>query len=132
MGKLELEELRRRKKDETIKLIEVGDVTRQIAEAVERGDSVAAQMLLGEREAPLLALRELEEGIRAYLPTLPEADAIRLNELLRGAEPATEEETPLAEQVTQFRRQLESVTAMDKQVSLRLGGKRSFYKKFRE
>ena len=132
MEKLALEELRRRKKDQTVKLIEVADVTRQVAEAVERGDSVAAQMLLGEREAPVLALRELEEGIRAYVLEQSEPEAIRLNELLRGAEPAAEEEKPLAEQVTQFRRLLESVTAMDKQLSLRLGGNRSFYKKFRE
>ena len=132
MGKPELEELRRRKKDQTVKLIEVADVTRQIAEAVERGDPMAAQVLLGEREAPVRALRELEEGVRAYLLERPEAEAARLSELLKGAEPVSEEEKPLAEQVAQFRRLLDSVTAMDKQLSLRLGGSRSFYKKFRE
>ena len=132
MGTLELEELRRRKKEQTIKLVEVDDATRQIAEAVERGDTVAVQMLLGEREAPLIAIREIEEGIRAYLPTLPEEEAIRMNALLRGAEPETEEEKPLAEQGTQFHRLLESVTAMDKRMSLRLGGNKSFYKMFRE
>ena len=52
--------------------------------------------------------------------------------MLRGAEAASEEEKPLVEQVTQFRRLLDSVTAMDKQLSVRLGGKQSFYKKLRE
>lgn len=132
MEKRELAELCDRRKVESVKLIEVADVTRQIAEAVERGDAVAAQMLLGERETPVRALRELEEGVRAYLLEQSEAEAIRLNELLRGAEAETEEEKPLVEQVTQFRRLLDSVTAMDKQLSLRLGGKQSFYKKFRE
>ncbi len=131
MGMLELEELRKRKKEQTIKLIEVADVTRQIAEAVERGDVVAAQMILGEREQPVRQLRELEEGIRAYVMERPEQDAIRLNELLGGGEPETADEKALAEQVTQFRRILDSVLALDKQLSLRMGGSQSFYKKFR-
>ena len=131
MGKLELEELRKRKKDQTIKLIEVADVTRRIAESVERGDPVAAEMLLGEREQPVRELGELEEGIRAYVLDRPEPEAIRLGELLGGGEPATEDEKALAEQVAQFRRILDSVLTLDKQLSVRLGGNRSFYKKFR-
>lgn len=131
MGKLELEELRKRKKDQTVKLIEVADVTRQIAEAVERGDMVAAQMMLGERDAPVKALREQEEGVRAYVLDRPEQEAIRLNELLNGGEPETPDEKELAEQVAQFRRILDSVLALDKQLSVRMGGNQSFYKKFR-
>lgn len=131
MGKLELEELRKRKKDQTVKLIEVADVTRQIAEAVERGDMVAAQMMLGERDAPVKALREQEEGVRAYVLGRPEQEAIRLNELLNGGEPETPDEKELAEQVAQFRRILDSVLALDKQLSVRMGGNQSFYKKFR-
>ena len=132
MANFALEELCRRKKDQTVKLIEIADTTQRIAEAVERRDELSVQLLLGEREQPIRQLYELEEGIRAYLPTLPEAEAIRMNELLRGAEPRTDEEKPLAEHAAQYRRMLESVTALDKQVSLRLGGSRSFYKKFRE
>lgn len=132
MGKLELEELRKRKKDETVKLIEIADVTRQVAEAVERNDAVAAQMLLNEREQPVRELGEMEEGVRAYVMGQPESDAIRLNELLRGGEAETEDETALAEQVAQFRRLLGSVRSMDEQLSVRLGGNQSFYKKFRK
>lgn len=132
MGKLELEELRKRKKDETVKLIEVADVTRQVAEAVERNDAVAAQMLLNEREQPVRELSEMEEGVHAYVLEQPEAEAIRLNELLRGGEAETEEEKPLVEQVAQFRRLLGSVKSMDEQLSVRLGGNQSFYKKFRK
>lgn len=131
MGTKELNELYGRKKSEIVKLIEVADVTRQVAEAVERGDSVAAQMLLNEREKPVRELSELEEGIRAYVLECPEADAIRLNELLHGGEPETEEEKPFADQVAQFRRLLSSVRSMDEQLSVRLGGNRSFYKKYR-
>ena len=131
MGKLELEELCKRKKDQTIKLIEVADVTRRIAESVERGDPVAAQMLLGEREQPVRELSELEEGIRAYVLDRPEREAIRLEELLGGGEPETEDEKALAEQTAKFRRVLDSVLTLDKELSIRLGGNQSFYKKFR-
>ena len=131
MGKLELDELCKRKKDQTIKLIEVADVTRQIAELVDRGDSVAAEMLLGERERPVRELAELEEGVRAYVLDRPEQEAIRMGELLGGGEAETEGEKALAEQVAQFRRILDSVLALDKELSIRLGGKQSFYKKFR-
>ena len=132
MGMLELEELRKRKKDEVVKLIEVADVTRQVAEAVERNDAVAAQMLLNEREQPVRALKEMKEELRAYIVEQPEAEAIRLNELMRGAEAETDEEKPLVEQVAQFRRLLASVQAMDEQLSVRMGGNQSYYKKFRK
>lgn len=128
---VELEELRKRKRDEVVKLLEVADVTRQTAESVERGDSVSAQMLLGEREQPVRELSELEAGIWDYVHSLPEAEAIRMNELLRGGEPETEDEKPLAEQVAQFRRILASVQALDEQLSRRVCGDRSFYKTFR-
>ncbi len=131
MGRLELEELCRRKKDETVKLIAVADLTRQMAEAVDRGDEFAMRTLLTEREEPVQQLRETEESIQNYLLSLPEEDAIRAHALLRGGEAETEEEKALAEQTAQFRRILESVLAIDKQLSIRVGGERSFYKKFR-
>lgn len=131
MGKFELDELCRRKRSEIVKLIEVADVTRQIAEAVDRRDEVAARLLLEERDAPVRELHDLEEGLRSFVAGLPESEAIRLGELLRGAEAENEEEKPLEDQVAQFRRILESVSGVDRQLSLRLGGNQSFYKKFR-
>ena len=132
MGARELEDLLKRRKNEIVKLREITEITRQIAEAVERRDALAIEMLLGEREQPVRELQELEEGIRAYLLGLSETDAIRLNELLHGTEAAAEEEQPLAEVTAQFRRMLSTVADADKKLSLRLGGNRSFYKKFRE
>lgn len=125
------EDLRGRKQRQTLKLREVADVTRQIAEAVERGDSVAAQMLLDEREQPVRELSELEEEIREYIHELPETEAIRVGELLRGEEPEDAEEKAFAEQTAQFRRILSSVLELDERVSLRVGGNRSFYRTFR-
>lgn len=122
-----IEELCGRKKDQTIKLIEVGDLTRQIADAASRRDSMVTELLLSEREQPIRELLELQEGIAAYLEERPEAEAIRLDALLHGAEPEREEENPLAEEVARFRRSLESVIALDRKLNLQVGGKRSFY-----
>lgn len=132
MAKITVEELCSRKKGQTIKLIEVADVTRRMAEAFEHRDEVSVQVLLGEREQPVQQLHEIEEGVNEYLLTLPEAEAIRMNELLRGAEAETAEEKPLAEQVAQYRRVLETTVALDKQLSVRMGGGKSFYKLLRE
>lgn len=125
-------ELRSRKRLQTLRLIEANDLTKQIAEAAERGDMIAAQMLLGEREEPVRAAYEVEEQIRAYLQGLPEQTAIRLSALLRGADAESEEEQPLVDQVTQYRRLLGALTEADKRLSIRIGGKRSFYEKFKE
>ena len=131
MTTVELEELSRRKRAQVVKLIEVADVTRQIAEAVEHRDEVSAQMLLSERERPVRELREIEDGVRNYVKALPQEDAIRAEELLKGAEAAAEEESVLADQAAQFRRIYDSVRALDEQVSVRLGGNKSFYKMYR-
>ena len=131
-GRSELEELRARKKTQFVKLLEVSDATKRMAEAVDRRDEVSANLLLAERERPLLELTELEESIRAYLLTLPEERAVRAGELLNGAAAEAEEELPLAEQVAQYRRLLSSTQDRDRELSLRLGGSRSLYRKFRE
>ena len=131
MGKAETIELQRRKLEQCRKLTEIMEVTRQIADAAGRNDEVAMQMLLAERERPVRELYELHEGIEGYLPELPEETAIRLSELLHGAEPETAEEKALVEQASRFRRQLEKLVDMDEQLSVRMGGKRSFYKIFR-
>ena len=131
MGQIELEELFKRKKLQTIRLLEVAETTRRMSEAMGRRDDVSVRMLLGERELPIRQLQEIEEGINEYILTLPEDEAIRYTELLRGAAPATDEEKLLTDQVMQYLRALESTVEQDKQLSVRLGGKRSFYQKFK-
>ena len=126
-----LEELCALKKSQNVRLITATDVTRRISEALDRRDEVSIQMLLGEREEPLQELSELKERLLSYVNGLPEADAIRADALLRGAAAQTEAENALVEQVTQYRRSLSALIDLDREQSLRLGGKNSFYKKFR-
>lgn len=131
MDRLILEELWRRKKAQTIRLMEVADLTRQTLVAAERRDEVSVTMLLSMREEPVKRVADMDEGFRAYLQTLPQEDAIRAAELLNGGPPAVPDEIRLYEQLGQYRRLLESVVEMDRRLSLRMGGQHSFYKMFR-
>jgi hypothetical protein len=126
-----LEDLWRRKKAQTIRLTEVADLTRQILVAAERRDQISVDMLLSMRADPLQRLTEIEAELQRFLESLPQSDAIRAAELLRGAPPATPDEVQLSEQVGQYRRLLESTVEIDRRLSIRMGGERSFYKKFR-
>lgn len=126
-----LDDLWRRKKAQTIRLMEVADLTRQILVAAERRDQVSVDMLLSMRADPVQRLTEVEAGLQRFVESLPQSDAIRAAELLKGASPGTPDEVQLSEQVGQYRRLLESTVEMDRRLSIRIGGERSFYKKFR-
>lgn len=132
MEPFELDDMRVRRRKQTITLIETQDLTKQLLQAAERHDQVSVQMLLSMRQEPVLKLQEQEEGILQRLREIPEKDAIRLNELLYGDPPRSPEEKPLSDQVAQYRRLLENVVQMDKMLSVKLGGRRSFYNTFRD
>lgn len=111
-------------------LLEIGQLTDQLADALGRGDQVSVQMLLAMRQEPIAKAQELDEGIKSYLLTLPEEDAIRGAELLNGGEGATPEEEALAKVSAQNRRTLERIRETDRRISLQVGGRRSFYKSY--
>ena len=123
-----LEDLWMFKKKQMLRLREVSDLTSQLSQAMDRRDGVSAQMLLSMRQEPVLQLQALENQIQRYLETLPEQDAIRCAQLLKGAEAVTEEEAPLAEQAALFQRVLAQIVEQDKRINLRVAGKKSFYR----
>ena len=111
--------------------MEVADLTRQILIAAEHRDQISVTMLLSMREDPVRYLSEMDASFRAFVETLPREDAVRAAELANGAAPETPDEIPLYEQVGQYRRLLESTIELDRRLSIRMGGERSFYKMFR-
>ena len=125
-----LEELRALRRSQSLRLMEATELTRQIADAAERGDSVAAELLAEEREGPVRAAHALSEELRRRVQEQPEEDARRLDALLHGAPARSEEEAGLAEQTAQFTRLLGAIVEMDRRLSERLGGERSFYRRF--
>ena len=114
-----------------VKLAEFEDLTRQLAEALDRRDEISVQMLLNMRAEPANQLQEADRQLRSRLLELPEEDAIRAREILEGGEQHGSEEAALCGQVKQNQRLLQRCREMDKQVSIRMGGNKSFYRKYR-
>lgn len=123
----ELETLRLKKSKEYLKLLEVAQLTDELAEATDRRDEVSVRMLLGMRQQLLLDLQEMDGELRDSLLARPEEEAIRLGELLNGGAPAGADEEAFCSQLDKNRQLLAKITALDKRISTRLGGKRSFY-----
>ncbi len=120
------------KKQQFIRLNEILSATQQLAQSLERNDPVSVNMWVAMREEPIQQAQELQSRIGDYLLKMPREDAIRANELLGGAEIGHDRETALHEQAAQNRRLLDRIVELDKFVSNRVAGSRSFYKTFRE
>ena len=108
-------------------LDEVMDLSRQMGEALDRGDEVSMQVLLALRGEPILHLQEVDQTARSRRDSLATQDRQRLRELLDGAPPQGRGEALFTEQAGKARRLLERVVALDKQLSLRMSGEDSFY-----
>lgn len=108
-------------------LVEIEDVTRQLAESLDRNDQVSARMLVAMRQDPIRLLAEVSENARVRQGALPEEDGEALRGLLSGAPPSGDGQRIFQEQAGKTRRLLEQVVNMDRRVSLRMAGEHSFY-----
>lgn len=126
-----LDELFLKERHLYVKLAEFEDLTIQLAQAVDRRDEVSVQMILNMRAEPAHQLQEINEYLHRRLLELPEEDAIRGRELLEGGPEASPEEARLCAQVSQNQRLIKRCMELDRQVSSRVDGKRSFYAKYR-
>lgn len=101
-------------------LNEVMDVSRQMAEAVDRDDQVAIQMLVSMREEPVRKLQRARRALEEQRNALEPETAQRLSRLLNGEAAETEAEAPLAAQVGANRRLLEQVLELDRVLNRKL------------
>ena len=109
-------------------LNEVMDVSRQMAEAMDRDDQVAIQMLVSMREEPVHRLRQARRALKEQRDALEPEEALRLTQLLNGEEAKTEAEAPLAAQIGANRRLLEQVLELDRVLNRKLTREESIYK----
>ena len=108
-------------------LSELFDLTKQLAEAVDRNDEVTIQMLLSMREGPLAQKRQVEENLTRQRSSLSEEDGRRLAELLSGAQAQRQEENALSGQVGTNRRLLGQLVELDKRVNKKVTREKSVY-----
>ena len=108
-------------------LTEVLDVSKQLAEALDRDDRVTLRMLVAMRGEPINKLRLTQAVLEEQKMELSAEDGDRLAALLNG-EPAKEEaEEAIAAQVQMNQRLLQQVLELDKALSLKLAREKSFY-----
>lgn len=108
-------------------LVEIQDVTRQLAEGLDRNDQVSVRMLVAMRHDPIRLLAEADNSGKMRMAAMPEEDQERVRELTGGAEPRDDGERVFREQASKTRRLLEQVVSLDERVSVRMAGDSSFY-----
>ena len=70
-------------------LNEMEDLTKQIAESIDRNDRVSMEMLVAMREEPLGKLHEADRILREQLADMPDREgAAQLAAMLNGAAPS--------------------------------------------
>lgn len=109
-------------------LNEVMDISRQMAEAVDRDDQVAIQMLVSMREEPVHKLRQTRRALKEQRDALEPESALRLSQLLNGEGAETEAEAPLAAQIGANRRLLEQLLELDRVLNRKVTREESIYK----
>ena len=110
-------------------LNETLDLTQQIGSALDHNDQISLKMLLAMRQEPIMYLEELKQTIQARRQDLPPEDQERVQALLSGASPRTQEESTFIQQAATVVRLLQRVIELDRAVNLRLTGSSSVYNK---
>lgn len=108
-------------------LSEALDLTRQLADAADRDDRVAVQMLVSMRQEPTEKLAGAHRALEQQQMSLPERDGQRLAALLKGAEAESEEELPLVNQVGANQRTLRQLVELDRVVNRKITREKSIY-----
>lgn len=108
-------------------LSEALDLTRQLADAADRDDRVAVQLLVSMRQEPTEKLAGANQALEQQRLSLPEKEGQRLSALLKGAEAESEEELPLVNQVGVNQRILRQLVELDRAVNLKIAREKSIY-----
>lgn len=108
-------------------LIEVLDLSRQLADALDRNDAVTIRMLVSMRREPLEKLLQARQILEEQRENLNREAGDHLAELLNGEPAQTEEEQVLANQVSANRRLLEQALALDRRLNQKLTYDKSIY-----
>lgn len=111
-------------------LTEVMELTQDLSDAVQRQDQVTVQMFLSMRQEPINQLKEYRSLQRKRCASLPEEESAALWKVLTGkGGDGTDQLQELEKLVGQNQSLLERIQQVDRQVSVSLGGKKSFYSK---
>lgn len=108
-------------------LNEVLDLSQQMAEALDRDDQVAVEMLIAMRQEPIGKLEEVKRALLEQADDLEPEKSLRLSLLLNGGEPEEPEERLLADQTAANGRRLKQVLDLDKVLNQKVTRGKSIY-----
>jgi signal transduction histidine kinase len=111
-------------------LNEALDFSKQIAEAIDRNDQVAVEMLVHMRQEPIDKMEAAEQALQEQTEAMPTPeDAARLNSLLKGSgePPLAPFEQALTDQAAANRRRLQQILELDKRLNQRMAREKSVY-----
>ena len=103
------------------------DLSRQLADAVDRDDQVAIQMLVAMRQEPVDKMARAKRTLEIQRSALPEADGLRLDALLRGEAAEEPAEEALAKQIGINARLYQQLVALDRVLNRKLARDQSIY-----
>lgn len=111
-------------------LTEISELTNELSQALSRRDQVSVRLFLSMRREELEHLLEHKAALNRRCAQLSETDASTLQQLLSGSGtsiPDSPGKAALLRQMEMNHSLLERICSADRAVSLRLGGRKSFY-----
>ena len=108
-------------------LNETYDLTRQLAEAVDRNDQVTVQMLVAMRQEPVEKLRRGQQVLDQLKAALPQEAQGPMEALLKGSGTPALEEAALANQAAINQRLLKQLVDLDRIVNRKVTREKSIY-----
>lgn len=109
-------------------LDEVMDISRQMADAVDRGDRVVIEMMMAMRAEPIEKLKQTDKALHEQKNGLSQEDAERLAGLLNGTrQPEGQEEEMLVNQMDSNRRLHKGVLELDEMLNRKLTHDKTVY-----
>lgn len=113
-------------------LNELEDLTRQLAQSIDRNDQVSTSMLIDMRSEPLAKLQNADRAVREQLESVNDpAAAAALASMLNGgapADPSDRMQVMLCEQVAANKRRLRQIMDVDRVLNQRVAREKSAYR----
>lgn len=111
-------------------LTELEELTRELSQAVSRGDKVSIRMFLSMRRDSLNQMARYQAVLRRQYAGLPAQDARLLRALAEDASPpACDGSEELVRQAERNRALLSRIVEVDRRISQHMAGRSSFYAK---
>lgn len=103
-------------------LHEVMDLTRQLAEAIDRSDHVSVRMVMAMRQEPINAAAMADDTLRTLTEETPVEERLHLSALLNGERAKARDalEQTLAERMAANHKALEEICAIDQVLNQKL------------